>query len=103
MDVRARCVRCGREYTAHNSRSRFCCASCRSAWNRMHAVPGCPRPAPAPAADTPSMDEVAGLVAAARGVQAGLSAAAEAGAPPLRPLCRRLADGIGDVLGREGL
>lgn len=103
MDVAARCLMCGREYTAHNSRSRFCCSSCRSAWNRMHVGERAPRPAPAPAASTPGMREVSELVAAAHGVQAGLSAAAEAGVPSIRPMCRRLADAIGDALEREGL
>lgn len=69
----------------------------------MHVGECAPRPAPAPAVSTPGIREVSELVAAAHGVQAGLSAAAEAGVPSIRPMCRRLAEGIGEVLGREGL
>ena len=103
MDIAVRCLMCGREYTAHNSRSKFCCSSCRSAWNRMHVGPRAPRPVSVPAASTPGLHEVADLASAMRGVQSELSVAAEAGVPSIRPMCRRLADAIGDALEREGL
>ena len=103
MERMARCLMCGREFTAMRSTARFCGATCRSAWNRMHAAPSAPRPTPAPAAQTPGEREVAELVKAARGVQAGFSAAAAGGVPALRAMCQRVADGIGAALDSEGL
>lgn len=103
MERTARCIMCGREFTARRSTARFCGATCRSAWNRMHVGPSAPRPTPAPAAQTPGEREVAELVKRASGIVAGFSAAAAGGVPALRPMCRRLADGMGAVLDAEGL
>lgn len=103
MERTARCLMCGREFTARRSTARFCGATCRSAWNRMHVGPRAPRPTPAPAAQTPGEGEVAELVKRAGGIVAGFSAAAAGGVPALRPMCQRLADGIGAALDAEGL
>ena len=101
MERDAYCLMCGRRFTAKRSTARFCCPRCRKAWNRMHGV-GTHATVTA-SADVPGPEGLADLAVRARGVQAGFSAAAEAGVPSLRMTCRRIADGIGEALGREGL
>ncbi|WP_417064466.1 hypothetical protein [Gordonibacter urolithinfaciens] len=95
------CLMCGRRFTAERSTARFCGPRCRKAWNRLHG--GGAHVSVASAVDVPGPDSVAELAVRAHGVQAGFSAAAEAGVPSLRMMCRRVADGIGGTLEREGL
>lgn len=102
--VTAVCERCGRsfEYRAGGRPARYCSARCQKAARReserepvVPAVPPAPRHV--------SGDDLAGAVLQARGAQATFDAGRRSGPPTLRPMCDRIAEGIGRVLDREGL
>lgn len=102
----ARCEWCGREFEPKETgrRARFCSSACRLRAHRDDAgtIDLGELPVP-PAPRTVTDREIAGAVVQARGAQATFDAGRKCGPRALRPLCDRLAEGIGEVLGREGL
>lgn len=99
------CERCGRPFEAKEGpgrTARYCSARCRKAASRERGrepvAPAVP-PAPRHVSDA----DLAGAVLQARGAQATFDAGRRSGPPTLRPMCDRIAEGIGRVLDREGL
>ena len=99
------CERCGRSFEAKEGpgrTARYCSARCRKAASRERGrepvAPDVP-PAPRHVSDA----DLAGAVLQARGAQATFDAGRRSGPPTLRPMCDRIAEGIGRVLDREGL
>lgn len=104
--MKLRCEWCGREFEPRSTgrRPRFCSEPCRKKSHRAdeRAIEAADLPVP-PAPRTVTDREIAGAVVQARGAQATFDAGRKCGPRALRPLCDRLAEGIGEVLGREGL
>jgi hypothetical protein len=99
------CERCGREFEAKEGPgrpARYCSDRCRDRARRERerepVAPDVP-PAPRHVSDA----DLAGAVLQARGAQATFDAGRRSGPPTLRPMCDRIAEGIGRVLDREGL
>lgn len=58
---------------------------------------------PSPVVRSVTDRDIVGAVMQARGAQAVFDAGGRCGPPTLRPMCDRIAEGIGRALGREGL
>ena len=103
--MRTFCEWCGKpiEPKRRGRPPRFCSSACRIAAHRDESG-SIALDAPVPPAPRHVTErEIAGAVVQARGAQATFDAGSKAGPRPLRALCDRLAEGIGEVLGREGL
>lgn len=102
--VRKICARCGRVFDAKTGgRSAiYCSSTCRDAAYRSRkreAIAPDVEPAPRTVTDA----DLAGAVIQARGAQRTFEAGRKHGPQTLRPMCDRIAEGIGRVLDREGL
>ena len=104
--MRINCEWCGKEFEPKGTgrRPRFCSSACRLRAHREESGAIALDAPPVPPAPRRVTDhEIAGAVVQARGAQATFDAGRKAGPRALRALCDRLAEGIGEVLGREGL
>lgn len=102
--VRKICARCGRmfEAKAGGRPALYCSGACQKAAARARSREAiAPDVAPAPRAVTG--DDLAAAVLQARGAERAFEAGRKHGPETLRPMCGRIADGIGRVLDREGL
>lgn len=102
--VRKVCARCGRVFDAKTGGrpALYCSAACQMAAKRARereAIAPDVEPAPHVVTDA----DLAGAVVQARGAQRTFEAGRNHGPLTLRPMCDRIAKGIGRVLDREGL
>lgn len=103
------CAYCGGpiERARTGRRAIYCSDKCREAakWERRKAKryqPGDSMPS-TPLPKVVTDEDLASAVVQARAVQRTFDAGSKSAAAPLRPMCGRVADGIGRVLDREGL
>lgn len=98
------CARCGRVFDAKTGGrpALYCSRACKQAAIRARAREAlAPDVEPAPRTVTDA--DLAGAVIQARGAQRTFEAGRKHGPQTLRPMCDRIAEGIGRVLDREGL
>lgn len=103
------CAYCGGpiERARTGRRAIYCSDKCREAakWERRKArrhQPGDSTPS-TPITKAVTGDDLAAAVLQARGAERAFEAGRKHGPETLRPMCGRIAEGIGRVLDREGL
>lgn len=102
--VQKLCARCGRVFDAKTGGrpALYCSSACQMAASRERAREAL-APDVEPASRTVTDADLAGAVIQARGAQRTFEAGRKHGPQTLRPMCDRIAEGIGRVLDREGL